>query len=193
MVSLKNKKIIVLIVLLLAVTLVSGYWYSQSKNKKSVSTEQSQEEKPKTTSTQESAQSEYSPKEQDDNKAVPGNTLNENRGSATVTDNSGTSVTPNAKPLVSSTGEITVYSPVSGGVVKSGQTISGESKLSKVNFRIIDSISGVIASGELSVVNGKFSGTPIYTTNAKEGRIDIFATKTDGTEYSNVEIPVRFQ
>jgi hypothetical protein len=43
------------------------------------------------------------------------------------------------------------------------------------------------------VVNGKFSGQITYTTNATAGRIDIFASRADGSEYSNIEIPVRFK
>jgi hypothetical protein len=66
------------------------------------------------------------------------------------------------------------------------------SKLDLVQYRVIDSNSGVIATGNLKVVDGKFSGIVTYSSTATEGRIDIFAVKQDGTEYANVELPVRF-
>lgn len=194
MVNIKNKKSILIMSVIVLALLLTGGWFTLSVQKEHTKiTNQATKDMVKTTSEQPSAQENYSSTESDDNKSLPGNTLGENRGSATVQDNGGSGSTQTANPIVSTTGEITVFSPSLNGLVKSGQSISGESNLSKINFRIIDSISGVIASGELTVVNGKFSGTTSYTTNAKEGRIDIFGTKTDGTEFSNIEIPVRFQ
>lgn len=194
MVSIKNKKSIIIISIIALLLLLAGGWFTLSVQKEHTKIRnQATKDMAKTTSEQPSAQENYTSTENDDNKSLPGNTLGENRGSATVQDNGGSGSTQIASPIVSTTGEITVFSPGMNSLVKSGQSISGESKLSRVNFRIIDSISGVIASGELAVVNGKFSGTTSYTTNAKEGRIDIFGTKADGTEFSNIEIPVRFQ
>lgn len=194
MVSIKNKNSIIIISIISLLLLSAGVWYAFNVQKSRTKVaNQATKDMVKTTSEQPSAQENYTSTENDDNKSLPGNTLGENRGSATVQDDGGNGSTETANPIVSATGELTVFSPGLNSLVKSGQSISGKTKLSKVNFRIIDSISGVIASGELTVVNGKFSGTTSYTTNAKEGRIDIFGTKTDGTEFSNIEIPVRFQ
>lgn len=144
----------------------------------------------KTTSTTETAQEEFS----NGDFREPGGSLEENSGTASVADNQGVSdaASSGGDFVVSSTGEIKSYSPKANSLVKTGFTVSGESSLKKVSFRLIDSVSGVIANGELEVVNGKFSGTISYNTSAPEGRIDLFGTKSDLSEYSNVEIPIRF-
>lgn len=143
-----------------------------------------------TTSTAPSAQSNYT---STDTTKDAGNTLNENKGEAGASDTSGQSSSNTSSPRTSSTGEITVYLPLDNAPVKSGQEISGTSTLAQVSYRVVDSISGVIGEGALNVVNGKFSGTLSVKSNATEGRIDVFGTRSDLTEFSNIKIPVRFQ
>lgn len=141
-----------------------------------------------TTSESESAQSDYT----NGDYREPGNTLNENRGYAKVYDTDGEQ-SPNKQNYIGSdSGEIKVYSPLPNSKVDMNQLIFGDTNLQKINYRIIDNISGVIASGELIAKNGSFSGKVTFNTNASEGRIDIYSTKTDGTEYNNIEIPIRF-
>lgn len=123
----------------------------------------------------------------------PGNTINENQGSAVIKDGNGAPSSDTSNPIKSSTGEITVYLPHANSSLATGQEISGTSSLSSVQYRLIDSVSGVIATGTLKVVNGNFSGNLSFNTSANEGRLDIFATRADASEFSNVEIPVRFK
>ena len=143
----------------------------------------------KTTSTVPSAQSNFSG---NDSEKEPGNSLNENRGSALIEETGGT-VAKNNNPITSSTGEITIYSPSKNSTVKAGTMLSGTSTLPTVTYRIIDSISGEIATGTLTVKDGKFSGKISFDTTATDGRIDIFATRADFSEYSTVEIPIKFK
>lgn len=143
----------------------------------------------KTTSTAESAQPNFSGS---DTEKEPGNSLNENRGSALV-EETNNAVVKNDNPITSSTGEIIAYSPSKGSIVKTGTILSGTSTLSMVDYRITDSISGVIATGSLPVKDGKFSGKISFDTTATDGRIDLFATKSDFTEYSYIEIPIKFK
>lgn len=145
----------------------------------------------KTTSTAETAQDDFS----DGDAREPGNTLQEDGGSAEISDTNGNldASTPTDKSIVSKTGEITVYTPQKDSLVQSGQVVSGKSSLSKVTYRIIDSSSGMIAMGELKVVNGNFSGKLNFSTSASEGRLDIFGTRDDLSEFSNIEIPMRFK
>jgi hypothetical protein len=149
------------------------------------------DENAQTTSDQPTAQSDYN----DGNFREPGSSESEDKGSATVNDNNGNidGNTDTSKPTVSSTGEITLYTPKANSTISSGQEISGLSSLPSVSFRIIDDVSGVIASGSIKVVNGKFSGKLSFNTSAKTGRIDIYATRNDGVEYSNIEVPVSFK
>lgn len=144
----------------------------------------------KTTSSTKTAQEDFNEGEFRE----PGNSLNENEGTGSITDNNGSigNDVDTSSPIVSSTGEITVYSPKSGATIKSGYALTGKSTLSKISYRLIDSVNGEIASGELNVVNGNFSGNIGYNTSATEGRLDIFATRDDYSEFSNVEIPIRF-
>lgn len=144
----------------------------------------------KTTSSTLSAQEDFS----EGGFRQPGSTLRENEGYGGISDTGGnTSGTETANPISSKTGEITVYSPQSGEVIRSGDTVSGTSTLPTINYRLVDSISGMIAEGELQVVNGRFSGKLSFSTPAPEGRLDFFAVRANGAEYSNVEIPLRFQ
>jgi len=144
----------------------------------------------KTTSTEPSAQSDFSAGDSD---KQPGNTQNESRGTALVKDTGNTNVGTANTAITSDTGEITVYSPSKNGIIAGGAVLSGKSTLPKVEYRIIDSISGVIATGSLVVKDGVFSGKISFDTNAADGRIDIFATRADLSEYSTVEIPIKFK
>ena len=151
------------------------------------------EEQAQTTSDIPSAQPDYNGGALAEENKDPGNTERENQGSAVVTDNSGITASNTSEPKTSATGEVTVYLPLKNATLKTGQEISGTSTLSVVQYRLIDSVSGVIATGSLNVVNGNFSGTLSFSTSASEGRLDIFATRADASEYSSVEIPVRFR
>lgn len=144
----------------------------------------------RTTSTTETAQEDFN----DGDQREPGNSLSEDEGSGGVEDTNG-SITPEtdtSSPLVSETGEITVYAPKNNTPLTSGQILAGRSTLPKVSYRLIDSSTGMIAAGELNVVNGNFSGKINFVTGARDGRLDIFGTRADLSEFSNVEIPVRF-
>ena len=143
-----------------------------------------------TTSTAATAQEDFSG---GDDRPVLEN--NNSSDKATITDNSGqnTAKTDSSTWTSSENGDITIHSPTSNQTINSGFVVSGESRLSNVQFRVIDDVSGVISEGSLSVVNGLFSGTINYSSTAIEGRLDVFATRDDGSEYGNIELPIRFK
>lgn len=116
-------------------------------------------------------------------------------GEGTVSDTGGnvSSPPPQNQWSTSPSGAITVYSPGRDTLITSGSTISGKATTPKVSFRLIDNVTGVIAQGELSVVNGNFSGTFNFSTTASTGRLDVFNTREDGVESNNVEVPIRFK
>lgn len=118
-----------------------------------------------------------------------------NRKEGTVKDNEGNipHIPDESRWSRSANGELIVYSPASNAIVRNGDTLSGKTKAEEVWFRLIDDVSGVIARGKLKVVNGTFSGNFEFTTSATQGRLDVFNARTDGTEYNNIEIPVRFR
>jgi len=115
-----------------------------------------------------------------------------NEGIITDTGGNTSSIPPSGDWSSSASGAITVYSPAKNSLLSTGQILSGISTLDRVSFRIIDSVSGVIAQGSLGVVGNKFSGNFSFDTTAKEGRLDIFTVNADGVESNVIEIPVRF-
>ncbi|MBA3758744.1 hypothetical protein H0X10_03880 [Candidatus Saccharibacteria bacterium] len=187
----KKKVLITLAVL----AMVSGLLFAlKSKNVINVYSKNSstaEDDEAKTTSNAATAQADFT----DGVDREPGNSLGEEEGSGEIADNNGTidSSTDTSNPVVSSTGEIKLFSPKKDISISSGHTVSGTSTLFSVSYRLIDNVSGIIASGNLNVVNGKFSGKVNFTTNGTEGRLDIFGTRVDGTEFSNIEIPLRFK
>jgi hypothetical protein len=191
--SLKKKKII--LVALLGGVVILGLLLGLEKTGitnfySSEEAERAVDEEAKTTSNVPTAQPEFS----DGGEREPGNTVKENQGSATIVDSAGQldSTIDMSNPTVSSTGEISLYTPRPTGTIKSGEILAGASTLNKVSYRLIDDVSGVIATGDIVVVNGKFSGTITYSTSAKDGRLDVYSTRPDGSEYSNIEVSIRF-
>ncbi len=182
--SQKKLLIISLLVGLIIIVLVGFFAYQSSNDDTGLDSDA------KTTSSAETAQSSFS-----DGNERPIQEANQDKGEAVITDNSGSiaEVPDESTWVSSSTGQITLYSPSENQLIINGNEISGESSLSSVNFRIIDDISGVISTGQISVVNGKFSGNMQFSTSASSGRLDIYATRDDGSEFSNIEVPVLFK
>lgn len=108
-------------------------------------------------------------------------------------DTGGSDAKQEGESTSSSSRRITVYSPSPSQVITNGSTISGASSLSVVSYRLIDDQIGVIGTGTLSVVNGKFSGKFSFSSNGTEGRLDVFRSLDDGREVDIVEVPVRFK
>lgn len=98
-----------------------------------------------------------------------------------------------ASASVSASGKTTVYQPTSNSVLTSGSTISGKTSNNNISYRLIDDKTGVIGTGSLKVVNGRFSGRFEFNSSGAEGRLDIFSTLSNGKEIDVVEIPVRFK
>jgi len=121
--------------------------------------------------------------------------INSDKKEGTITDTKGvvTTIPPESEWSSSSDNAVTVYSPAQNSILSSGNTLSGKSTAETISFRLIDSVSGVIAQGKISVVSGKFSGIFDYSTTATEGRLDVFIADANGIESSIVEIPVRFK
>lgn len=152
------------------------------------SSQSTKEEEAKTTSTAATAQDDFTG---GDDRTPNQTTSNE----GTLTDNNGSvsSTPPQSSWTVSPDNKITVFSPSKNTLIASGQEISGQSTYQKVNFRLIDDASGVIAEGNIAVVNGLFSGKLNFSSAGTNGRLDLFYSTNVSPESSNVEIPVRFK
>lgn len=94
----------------------------------------------------------------------------------------------------SESGAITVLSPTVDAVFDSGTVIAGKTEgVSRVQYRVIDEVSGVVVQGNLAVVDGSFSGKIQFNAQSKAGRLDVFSFDASGSEINNIEIPVRFK
>jgi hypothetical protein len=142
----------------------------------------------RTTSKQPSAQGNFSTGDKRNPSLV-------NKEEGTIIDTRGAAVAAGQSEewVRSANGELVVFSPVSGSLLMSGDTLSGRSNQGQVSYRLIDNLSGQIASGNLTVVNGVFSGKFNFSSAAAEGQVDVFNQATDGTESNNVAIKVRFR
>lgn len=95
--------------------------------------------------------------------------------------------------ISSKSGKITVFQPAENAILNNGASLIGTAKVNTVSYRLIDDKVGVIGSGSLRVKNGKFSGRFSFSSNGREGRLDVFNQLDDGREVDVVEIPVRFK
>lgn len=95
--------------------------------------------------------------------------------------------------LVSDEGDITLIEPKENTLLESGSTIEGRANVERVHYRLIDDNIGVVATGSISVVDGKFSGIFEFDSNGTEGRLDIFSELESGAETNVIEVPVKLQ
>lgn len=186
----KNKKILVFIILILVALIFVFLEKARITNlysKDALDTSETEQ----TTSTTKTAQSDFT----SGGERQPGNTQSENKGSGGIIDTNGTmpSSVDTSSPTISKSGEITLYSPKQNSLLTSDLEVSGISTLNEVSYRLIDDVSGVINMGKLNVVDGKFGGKLTFQTNAKEGRLDFYGSRSDGAEFGNIEIAVRFR
>jgi len=108
-------------------------------------------------------------------------------GTTTVTD------APQAGWTAATSGNIVVHSPANNSLLSTGDTIYGTALTDIVNYKLVDNDSGVIAQGQLSVVNGTFSGILMFRPSSNAGILKIFSyNQSTGAEENRVEITVRF-
>jgi len=101
-----------------------------------------------------------------------------------------------AQPTSSASGVITINTPTAGATISNGTTVSGTaSGLSQVQYRIKDTVRGVIASGQLPVTNGSFSGTiQGLEPSSSSGTLEVYDYKNgNGPEENDAEINVSFK
>lgn len=194
-----NKKKILLIIIPIVVATVAAFgileasgkthFFGNDTQKNGKKSNEDKDRDARTTSDAPTAQEDFT----GGNERQPNSTDKASEGTVTSTDGNISTIPPQGQWTTSPNGVITVYSPANGEITTNGSTISGKTTVLRVSFRLIDDVSGVIAQGDLPVVNGTFSGTFSFSTTGKEGRLDVFSTQHDGTEINNVEVPIRFR
>jgi hypothetical protein len=176
----KNNKIRLLVLVLLAAVLVGWALYAKFLQPKKTTN---------VTPTQQSLQDEVNKNAEEANKNFTGTV--DNGG---VADTSGAASVPTQTSTSSSSasGIITLTAPSNGAKLASGNTIAGSAKVSQVQYRIKDDSYGVLATGQLSVVNGKYSGTISIRPKGTAGTLEIFDFNANGVEENNIKITVTF-
>ena len=121
-----------------------------------------------------------------------GGITDNNTPQPTVAVTTSTSPPPGSKAVVPS--GIAISSPTINQLLGNGSVISGSSALGSVNYRIIDTSAGVLATGQLNVsTDQKFSGTiQNLKPYAKTGYIEFFNTAASGVESNNIKVAVTF-
>jgi hypothetical protein len=103
------------------------------------------------------------------------------------------SLPPASQWSTSANGDITLQEPVNGGTVGSGSVISGLAKVSSVQFILVDNSVGLIDQGNLTVTDGKFTGTMEFTSHSSAGKLSIYyPNPTNGKEEDIISIDVNF-
>ncbi len=116
-----------------------------------------------------------------------------NAGGATDTNGQTSTTTDPSQWTVSDSGLITVKQPVANATLKSGDSLSGSAKnISKISWRLVDDKVGVIATGDLNVVKGDFSGILHFKPQGNSGHLDVFSTNSRGVEYNEVKIDLSY-
>lgn len=146
----------------------------------------------KTTSNAKTAQNDY----KDGDNRQPQEGSGHAQGGATDNKGDDTPTSPTAPTTSSSNGIVTVVGLAKDSQVGSGDVLRGtvsDKTVTQIQFRVIDDTVGVIAQGQLAVVNGNFSGTLSFTSHSDTGRVDVYSFDSMSSEINNVEIPVRFK
>jgi hypothetical protein len=144
----------------------------------------------KTTSKSITAQEGYTGGTSRGNGSASGNA----QGGATDTRGNDVPENPGTTGTSSADGVVTVYSPAKDATLVNGDIITGAAKdLTKVQYRLVDNDTGVVAQGVLDVVDGKFSGVLNFAASSTTGSLEVFSFDSTGKEINSVEVKVKFK
>lgn len=186
--KLTSKKHFVILIICLAVLLaVTAFWIIKTRRDNTLLNDKNTAQ---TTSTAPSAQSSFTGNDtsKQDHSSV-------DKPSVKITDNSGTLSSIPASQYWSKSSDgssIIVYTPSQNEALNKSVTISGQATSKQVSYRVIDNVTGLISSGNINVIDGKFSASLTFSTTATEGRVDVFNQSDYGKETNDVSVPVRF-
>lgn len=163
---------------------VTNFYHSGAPAAEVVVTAGKPDAKPKTSTSESSGSNQ---------EKIPTSNNSSNNGGAV--DNQGVQEqTDSQQWTTSKSGVITVKQPAANATLKNGSIVSGSAQLSEVQYRLIDDLKGVLATGPISVVDGNFSASLKFTNTAQSGRLDVFSydPTNSGREINEVQIYVRF-
>ncbi len=110
-----------------------------------------------------------------------------------ITDTAGQGVVHQSEGTSSSSGLITLYTPLPSQQLVSGMTVKGSSALPEVQYRISDADHGQIAQGVLLVRNGFFSGTlNLSGIDTHTGTFEVYSFNSQGQEANNIKVDITY-
>jgi hypothetical protein len=113
--------------------------------------------------------------------------------STSPSSSSASSLPPESEWTKSSSGDITLQTPVANQTLASGDSLIGLADVSSVQFVLSDNSVGQIAEGTLPVSGGKFSGTLQFTPHASTGKLEVYyPNPSNGAEEDVISIDVNF-
>lgn len=180
--SKNGKKVIILLLIVIILVVLASivlYWHDHSKTTPTPATSASVSVSKKTTPTSQTPPA-----------------SNNSTGQGGVIDQNGQTsgaLPPSSDWVSSSNGAITLQQPSANTVLQSGATLSGTANVNNVQFILSDNSVGLIAEGNLNVVNGKFSGILKFTPHAKTGTLEVYyPNPANGAEEDIINIDVNF-
>jgi hypothetical protein len=177
--SSRNKKVIVIVVLIALVAVGAALYVKANQPKSATATYNPQ------TKVNYPGSSDQS-----------GGVVDNNQNTPTTHATTAPAATPTPSSASSTSGVITLNSPLANAKIGNGTTVSGTATgLSQIEYRIEGTNQGQLATGPLNVVNGQFSGTiqGLNTSGATTGTFEVFDFKNgNGPEENGVTINVSF-
>ncbi|HUD10508.1 MAG TPA: hypothetical protein VMR28_02425 [Candidatus Saccharimonadales bacterium] len=180
----KKKLLFGLLIIVLVIGAVAIYWHYHNKNL-NLAANTSSQTAPKGATSKASQQ----PTKQ----STVTNTTTDKGGVIDQNGQATGSLPPSSQWVSSTSGIITLQQPSPNTTVNSGDTLSGLAKVNDVQFILSDDSVGLIAQGNLTVVNGKFSGILQFTPHSNGGKLEVYyPNPTNGAEEDIIEIDVSF-
>lgn len=181
----KIRNIVLAIIVVLLV--IGGIYYFRNKNKSLTSntskSSQNVSKKPKIVA----ATSKPTPHKSTANNSEPTGTVVNNNGKVS------NSLPPSSEWTYSTNGYITLQQPTNNSVLAPGDTLSGTAKVNNVSFILTDNAVGVIDQGNLSVINGRFSGTLHFTSTSSSGTLQVYyPNPSNGAEEDIININIKY-
>ncbi len=112
---------------------------------------------------------------------------------ASISDQKSDKVENQTGGISSASGNITLFAPSEDQTVTTATKVEGSSKVTAVQYRLKDSVHGVIGTGELNAKDGYFSGIISIKTSAQKGTLEIYSLDPQGREINSIKINIRYQ
>lgn len=92
--------------------------------------------------------------------------------------------------ISSDSGLITLKSPIAKAKLTSGDEISGLAAVDKIQYRLVDTVAGVVSQGGLNVVDGRFAGKVYFNQYSNSAVLVVYSFDALGREKNEIQVSV---